>query len=82
MSPAAHVGSTHAADRSLEHYPYVPIADRVRTGIALTSYERQLFFGITADRDSMPDVGDAARRDAQELVTLTEVARRSGAAHE
>jgi diacylglycerol O-acyltransferase len=58
----------------LEHYPYVPIADRVRTGIALTSYNEQLFVGITADRDSTPDV--ATIRDAMrlELLTLTELA--------
>ncbi len=37
-------------------YPYVPLADRVRVGIAVTSYDGQLLVGVTADRDSIPDV--------------------------
>lgn len=37
-------------------YPYVPIADRLRTGIAVTSYAGNLQFGITADWQSTPDV--------------------------
>jgi WS/DGAT/MGAT family acyltransferase len=37
-------------------YPYVPIADQIRIGIALTSYDGYLHFGITCDRDSVPDV--------------------------
>ena len=36
-------------------YPYVPIADRLRTGIAITSYEGQLLLGVTTDHDSVPD---------------------------
>jgi len=33
----------------------VPIADRLRSGIAVTSYDGRLLFGVTTDRDSMPD---------------------------
>jgi diacylglycerol O-acyltransferase len=36
-------------------YPYVPIADTVRVGVAVTSYAGRLQFGITCDRDSVPD---------------------------
>ncbi len=36
--------------------PYVPIADRVRIGIAMFSYRDVLTFGITADYDSTPDI--------------------------
>ena len=36
-------------------YPYVPIGDRLRTGIAVTTYDGRLLFGVTTDRDSMPD---------------------------
>jgi hypothetical protein len=32
--------------------PYVPIADRVRIGVAMFSYRDNLTFGITADYDS------------------------------
>lgn len=39
----------------LATYPYVPIADRLRSGIAVTSYDGRLLFGVTTDRDSTPD---------------------------
>jgi diacylglycerol O-acyltransferase len=46
----------HLAGRPmLAPYPYVPIADRIRSGIAVTSYDGRLLFGVTTDRDSMPD---------------------------
>jgi diacylglycerol O-acyltransferase len=48
--------SLHLAGRPLlAPYPYVPIADRLRTGIAVTSYDDRLLFGVTTDRESMPD---------------------------
>lgn len=43
--------------RMVELYPYVPIADRIRIGIAMTSYDRVLTFGVTADSASTPDLG-------------------------
>ena len=43
--------------RLIANYPYVPIADRVRIGVAVTSYDRTLHFGITSDHDSAPDAG-------------------------
>ena len=47
----------YAGGRALrELYPYVPIADRLRIGVAIMSYEGTLYVGITADRDSSPDV--------------------------
>jgi diacylglycerol O-acyltransferase len=36
--------------------PYVPIADRVRIGVAMFSYSGSLAFGITADYDTTPDI--------------------------
>lgn len=42
--------------RIVAAYPYVPLADRVRVGMAVTSYDGQLLVGVTADRDSVPDV--------------------------
>jgi diacylglycerol O-acyltransferase len=42
--------------RMAEYYPYVPIADRVRMGVAITSYDGTLGFGVTADEDSTPDL--------------------------
>lgn len=45
-------------------YPYVPIGDDIRIGVALTSYRGELAFGVTCDRDSVPDadVATAAMR--------------------
>jgi diacylglycerol O-acyltransferase len=37
-------------------YPYVPIGDRIRIAVALTSYNGRLNFGVTSDRDSVPDI--------------------------
>lgn len=42
--------------RVRELYPYVPIADRIRIGVAALSYDGSLFLGVTADRDSTPDI--------------------------
>jgi diacylglycerol O-acyltransferase len=49
-------GRLHLCGRPmLATYPYVPIADRLRSGIAVTSYDGRLLFGVTTDRSSMPD---------------------------
>jgi diacylglycerol O-acyltransferase len=42
--------------RMLATYPYVPIADRVRIGIAVTSYDGSLLFGLTGDRETTADL--------------------------
>jgi diacylglycerol O-acyltransferase len=60
------------------HYPYVPIADRLRTGFAFTSYQRQIYYGITADRDSVPDAAVLRTAMQQELAALTRLARTRG----
>ena len=57
--------------------PYVPIADRVRIGIAMFSYSGTLTFGITADYHSTPDIdvlADGIGASVREL--LEEAARR------
>lgn len=61
--------------RLLANFPYVPIADRIRIGIAVTSYDGRLFFGITADHDSVPDIDVLASGiDA----ALTELVKQAG----
>ncbi len=42
--------------RMQKAYPYVPLASQVRVGVAIFSYDGQVTFGITADRDSTPDL--------------------------
>ena len=59
--------------RLIANYPYVPIADRLRIGIAVSSYDRSLCVGITCDRTSVPDVQvltDGIRAGLAELVDV------------
>lgn len=67
----------HLAGRPLlAPYPYVPIADRLRTGIAVTSYDGGLLFGVTTDPESMPDAQvlvDGIDRGFTELAALAHV---------
>jgi WS/DGAT/MGAT family acyltransferase len=51
-------------------YPYVPIGDNVRISVAIISYLERFSFGITADRDAVPDLAVLAkgiRRGLDEL---------------
>jgi WS/DGAT/MGAT family acyltransferase len=68
----------YAAGRRLrELYPYVPIADHVRVGVAITSYDGILFIGVTGDRDSAADIGLLAagiEDEVRELVRAAESA--------
>jgi diacylglycerol O-acyltransferase / wax synthase len=67
-----------AGRRMLEYHPYVPIADRVRIGVAMTTYDGLLSFGVTADEDSTPDLQvllDGIAAGMQELVALAEPVR-------
>jgi diacylglycerol O-acyltransferase len=69
----------HLAGRALQApSPYVPIADRLRSGVAVTSYGDRLLFGVTTDRDSMPDAHvlvDGITRGFDDLADLAEVPR-------
>jgi diacylglycerol O-acyltransferase len=44
-----------AGRRMVATFPYVPIGDRLRSGVAVTTYDGRLLLGVTTDRDSMPD---------------------------
>ena len=57
----------------LEAYPYVPIAEGIRTGVAIFSYNEQLTFGVTGDYDQAPDIevlADGIERGLADLVAL------------
>ena len=56
-------------------YPYVPIALRVRTGIAMLSYAGRIFFGITADARTVPEAAALAKAIEQDILALREAAR-------
>jgi diacylglycerol O-acyltransferase len=58
--------------RLLESYPYVPIVGTIRIVVAIFSYDGQLYFGVTGDRDHAPDVGvltAGIEAGARELLT-------------
>jgi diacylglycerol O-acyltransferase len=58
-----------------EMLPYVPIADRVRIGVAMFSYRDTLVFGLTGDYDTAPDLGVLARGITESLAELVDRAR-------
>jgi diacylglycerol O-acyltransferase / wax synthase len=61
--------------RLLETYPYVPIGEGLRTGIAIFSYDGQVTFGVTADFDSVPDIDVLATGIHDGVVELVRAAR-------
>jgi diacylglycerol O-acyltransferase / wax synthase len=58
--------------RILRSYPYVEVVDNQGLTIAVVSYEDQLFFGITSDRDVIPDLGMIAEHIEKELLVLAD----------
>ncbi|WP_067899178.1 wax ester/triacylglycerol synthase family O-acyltransferase [Nocardia vaccinii] len=59
----------------IEIWPCIPIAMRLRTTIAILSYEGRLIFGITGDYDSTPDIEALATGIATEIAVLLAHAR-------
>jgi diacylglycerol O-acyltransferase / wax synthase len=42
--------------RMLEAFPFVPLGGSIRVGVAIFSYDGNINFGVTGDRDSAPDI--------------------------
>jgi diacylglycerol O-acyltransferase len=42
--------------RMLEAFPFVPLGGSVRIGVAIFSYDGNINFGVTGDRDGAPDI--------------------------
>jgi|tagenome__1003787_1003787.scaffolds.fasta_scaffold20981959_3 WS/DGAT/MGAT family acyltransferase len=64
--------------RLTEIVPYVPIAARLRTGVAIFSYCGQVTFGVTGDYDSAADVwtlAEGIQRGMAELVAAATQSR-------
>lgn len=59
----------------LDLYPYVPIALRLRTGVAVLSYRDKMSFGVTLDFASSPDPGFFAKAIEHDLSALLRIAR-------
>jgi diacylglycerol O-acyltransferase len=56
--------------RMLEMYPVVPLAEGQAVSIGLTSYNGGVYYGLNADRDSMPDIDVLATLIEEALAEL------------
>src|ERR1035438_2385151 len=56
--------------RMIKMYPYVPIGNNLRIGVAIISYLDRFSFGITADYAAVPDVGVLAKGISRGLAEL------------
>jgi diacylglycerol O-acyltransferase len=63
--------------RILEIHPYVPLAIRLRVGVAVLTYRDRVSFGITSDVDSAPKPGLLREAIEGELAELLALARTS-----
>lgn len=53
-----------------EYQPFVPISHGLRVGTAIISYNGTLFFGVTGDEDTVPDVDVVAAGAAECIADL------------
>jgi len=60
--------------RMLEILPYVPIAVRLRTGVAILTYCDQVTFGVTSDYGSTPEADALARAIVAGVAELVDAA--------
>jgi diacylglycerol O-acyltransferase len=63
-----------AGARMLASYPVVPLAPEHALAVGVTSYDGNVFYGLNADRDAMPDlavVADCVSSALSELVDTT-----------
>jgi hypothetical protein len=61
--------------RLLESFPFVPVLGPVRVVVAIFSYDGGLYFGVTGDADSAPDVDvltEGIESGMADLLTLVE----------
>jgi diacylglycerol O-acyltransferase / wax synthase len=65
--------------RLLEYLPFVPLAQGVRVGVAILTYDGQVAFGITGDWDSVPEVDVVARGIEAGMEELLKAAAVAGA---
>ncbi|MCB0956964.1 MAG: DUF1298 domain-containing protein, partial [Ilumatobacter sp.] len=66
----------YACGRLMRHYyPFVPLSQGVRTGVAILSYNGEVAFGVTGDWDTVPDVqrlADGIAGGMAELLALAD----------
>ncbi len=66
--------------RLLEYFPYVPIAQGVRIGVAVISYDGRVSFGVTGDWDTTSDLDVLCTGIERGLAELVAAARAATAA--
>jgi WS/DGAT/MGAT family acyltransferase len=64
-----------AGARMLSMYPVVPLVKNQAVSIGLTSYDGGVYYGLNADRDSMPDLDVLAAALSESLAVLRETVR-------
>lgn len=65
----------YACGRLMRHYyPFVPLSQGVRTGVAILSYNGEVAFGVTGDWDTVPDVQRLADGIAEGMAELLALA--------
>jgi diacylglycerol O-acyltransferase / wax synthase len=62
--------------RMVALYPYVPIGEGLRTGVAILSYDGALGFGVTGDYDTAADIDVLAEGIEAGMAELLDVVRR------
>jgi hypothetical protein len=60
--------------RMLRVYPYVCLAAPMRIGVAIFSYDGEITFGVTGDRDSATDIDVLAAGISDGLADLHKLA--------
>jgi diacylglycerol O-acyltransferase len=78
--PGPHVPLYANGRKMLRVYPYVPLGPQCRTGVSIFSYDGMVTFGVTGDRDSIPDIETLARGitdGLSELVALATPTKKS-----
>jgi diacylglycerol O-acyltransferase len=68
-----------AGARMVESYPVPPLQPGFALAVGVTSYDGAVHYGITADRDALPDVdvlGQCVREALDELLDSASDARR------
>jgi diacylglycerol O-acyltransferase len=72
--PGPQVSLYAVGRRMIKAYPYVPLASRLRIGVAMFSYDGQVNFGITGDYDTAPDIDVLAAGIERGMYDLVEEA--------
>jgi diacylglycerol O-acyltransferase len=64
-----------AGSQMLEYLPFVPLGPGVRIGVAVLSYNGGLYFGVTGDFDTAPDIDVLASGIESAIAVLVDSAR-------